>query len=483
MAAPSYDVLILGAGFTGTALAIQLARRLPAGSRVLLVGTPKSTGRGIAYGTDNPDHLLNVRAERMSLSPDDPDHFVRWLEARQPGKPPSRGAAGSYAPRYLYGCYLRDCLHQAIGEARSRVRVEVLEGTAIDLQKSELGYLVRTAGGQRFQARATALCLGSGQPDFPFDLSSMTGAVRDHLIADPWSDYRMRTILPDQCVLFIGTGLTMVDQALALERAGHAAGLTAISRHGLLPAPHLPTRTEPSSIAIPRGKISLKQLFRPVVEAVRDEVAAGRDWRSIVDGLRPHTQDLWARLGVDDQRRIFRHLASFWSVHRHRMAGEAAERIERMREDGRLAVAAAQVVAIRQAPRGVTVALRRRGERTIELVPFDWVVNCSGTGRALSGEAEQILRQATALGLARPDPCNRGLDVAADGSLIGRAGAPSAGLYALGPLTAGRFFEITAVPEIRVQCVTVADALVDFVAAEKRAVALPRRGVVSGSVH
>ena len=118
MTAPVYDVLILGAGFTGTALAIQLARGLPAGSRVLLLGTPKATGRGLAYGTDNPDHLLNVRAERMSLFPDDPDHFVRWLEARQPGKPAQRGAAESYAPRHLYGRYVRDCLHQAIAEAR-----------------------------------------------------------------------------------------------------------------------------------------------------------------------------------------------------------------------------------------------------------------------------------------------------------------------------------------------------------------------------
>ena len=69
MTASAYDVIIIGAGFTGTALAIQLARSLPAGARVLLVGTPEATGRGIAYGTDNPEHLLNVRAERMSLFP------------------------------------------------------------------------------------------------------------------------------------------------------------------------------------------------------------------------------------------------------------------------------------------------------------------------------------------------------------------------------------------------------------------------------
>jgi len=31
MTASAYDVIIIGAGFTGTALAIQLARRLPTG--------------------------------------------------------------------------------------------------------------------------------------------------------------------------------------------------------------------------------------------------------------------------------------------------------------------------------------------------------------------------------------------------------------------------------------------------------------------
>jgi hypothetical protein len=49
------------------------------------------------------------------------------------------------------------------------VRVEVLEGTVVDLQKSDRGYLIRTASGQRFHARAAALCLGNGQPDFPFE--------------------------------------------------------------------------------------------------------------------------------------------------------------------------------------------------------------------------------------------------------------------------------------------------------------------------
>ena len=38
--------------------------------------------RGVAYGTAHAEHLLNVRAGNMSAMPDDPGHFVRWLEAR-----------------------------------------------------------------------------------------------------------------------------------------------------------------------------------------------------------------------------------------------------------------------------------------------------------------------------------------------------------------------------------------------------------------
>jgi uncharacterized NAD(P)/FAD-binding protein YdhS len=470
--ASAYDVIIIGAGFTGTALAIQLARRLPESARVLLVGTPKATGRGIAYGTDNPEHLLNVRAERMSLFPDDPGHFVRWLDRREPRSGGRRGLAGSYAPRVLYGRYVRDSLHQAIAEARSRVRVEVLEGTATDLTTSEIGYLVRVASGQRYQGRAVALCLGNGQSAFPFDLRSVAGATRDHLIADPWSDYRMRTVQADQRVLFVGTGLTMIDQALSLDSAGHSGALTAISRHGLLPTQHLPLRTDPCSIAIPRGERSLRRLVRVVIEAVRDEVAAGRDWRSVIDGLRPITEELWQRLDSNDRRRFYRHLAALWSVHRHRMAAEIAERIERLRGEGQLTIAAGRVVAIRAAPRGVTVAFRRRGGAAVELSSFDWVVNCSGSARAPSQGADPVLRQVVGLGLVRHDFRGCGIDVGADGAVIGRTGTPTRGLYALGPLTTARYFEITAVPEIRVQCMTVAGALADFVAEEKRAVDL-----------
>src|SRR5688500_4283933 len=67
-------VAIVGGGFSGTMLAAQLARR---GIGSLLIEGGGRAGLGAAYSTDEPAHVLNVRAEGMSAWPDDPDDFAR----------------------------------------------------------------------------------------------------------------------------------------------------------------------------------------------------------------------------------------------------------------------------------------------------------------------------------------------------------------------------------------------------------------------
>ncbi|MBK4216704.1 FAD/NAD(P)-binding protein [Paracoccus caeni] len=44
-------------------------------------------GIGIAYGTENLEHLLNVSASEMSARPDDPDHFLDWLKTQTRWRP------------------------------------------------------------------------------------------------------------------------------------------------------------------------------------------------------------------------------------------------------------------------------------------------------------------------------------------------------------------------------------------------------------
>src|SRR5687767_1373225 len=93
-------VAIVGGGFSGTMLAAQLARR---GVASLLIEGGGRTGHGTAFSTDEPAHVLNVRAESMSAWPDDPDHFAR-----------DSGDGRGFAERRHFGRYLRAILDEAI---------------------------------------------------------------------------------------------------------------------------------------------------------------------------------------------------------------------------------------------------------------------------------------------------------------------------------------------------------------------------------
>ena len=112
-------VAVVGAGVSGTIQALHLLR---AGvERVTLIEREREPGRGVAYGTRRPEHLLNVTAGRMIVYPDDPGHFARWFGGRG-------GEAEDYAPRMLFGDYVRELM----AEAGDRLRI--IQGEAIDVE-------------------------------------------------------------------------------------------------------------------------------------------------------------------------------------------------------------------------------------------------------------------------------------------------------------------------------------------------------------
>ncbi len=107
-------VVVIGAAASGTLTAIHLARL--AGRRgtpleIHLVDPADRTGRGVAFGTTDDRHLLNVVAGNMSALPEDPGHFVAW-RARQ--HPEASTAPLDFAPRREYGRYLQETLDDAL---------------------------------------------------------------------------------------------------------------------------------------------------------------------------------------------------------------------------------------------------------------------------------------------------------------------------------------------------------------------------------
>jgi uncharacterized NAD(P)/FAD-binding protein YdhS len=78
--------------------------------------------------------------------------------------------------------------------------------------------------------------------------------------------------------------------------------------------------------AIPFGAAATA-LFRWLRNTIEKNAAQGGDWRSIVDGIRPFTQEIWQNLAVSSRRSLLEHARSWWDVHRHRMAPEVEARI------------------------------------------------------------------------------------------------------------------------------------------------------------
>ena len=69
-------VVIVGGGFSGTVLAVQLSRLAPHLSITVIDKNPVPA-RGLAYRTEHDCHLLNVPAGDMSAFPDEPGHAGR----------------------------------------------------------------------------------------------------------------------------------------------------------------------------------------------------------------------------------------------------------------------------------------------------------------------------------------------------------------------------------------------------------------------
>jgi len=149
-------VIVVGGGAAGVLAAAHL---LPTGAEVVLVerGGAERLARGVAYGTGDPLHRLNVPAARMSALPDAPDDFARWW-ARTDG-----GAADGFAPRARYGAYLAEVLADAARRGPGRLRV--VSGEAIAAAVDGAG-AVRVAldDGRRLDGRALILALGAFAP-------------------------------------------------------------------------------------------------------------------------------------------------------------------------------------------------------------------------------------------------------------------------------------------------------------------------------
>jgi uncharacterized NAD(P)/FAD-binding protein YdhS len=160
---------------------------------------------------------------------------------------------------------------------------------------------------------------------------------------------------------------------------------------------------------------------------------------------------MWLNTGEVERGRFLRHLRPWWDVHRHRIAPRVAERIEAMRADGRLRDVAGKILRVEAVDGGAEVVWRPRGQEQAETLRVRRIVNCTGPQGDLLRTDEPLLRSLLERGLIRPDAQHLGIEVNQQAEAVAADGTAQKRLLAIGPMTRGAFWEIVAVPDIRVQ--------------------------------
>jgi uncharacterized NAD(P)/FAD-binding protein YdhS len=410
-------------------------------------------GRGVAYATTDLRHLMNTPASAISSDPADSGAFVRWLAARDLGADPY-----SFQPRAHYGRYLAEVLDAAIHAASPCATLTHLRERVVrvELDSASRTPCLRLASGAAISADSVILAVGHLAPSTAWAPTSLLEAPQ--FVADPWRsgaiDGVRRARRDSGPVLLVGTGLTMVDVAMSLERTG--LRMVAVSRTGQLPHAHSPKPEPPLPPAVLEPGPDLARVRRAVLQHIARARRESGDWRPGFDSLRPIITPLWQALTAEGRHEFITEYRREWDVHRHRLSPQAGTWLSAAIASGRLEVMTADVQSAQATP-GNRSGVHVRLSSGVELEAHS-VVNCTGPSDDFATATDPMINGLLADGLSRPGPLGMGLDTAPDGRLVDQRGDASSPIWVIGAARRGTLWESTAIPEVRRQARDVAQA-------------------------
>lgn len=372
---------------------------------------------------------------------------------------PNEELGETFAPRRVYGDYLRGLLASCMNpiDARSPVTIETVHDEAVDAVVDEDGSAsVLLKSGSCVEADQIVLATGNQPPgSFP-SASPLRHDPRYR--SDPWDEWLSRLPPPGGTVVLLGTGLTMVDIVLTLGEIGWNGKIVAVSRNGRLPKSHfrgiayedyLPANAESLGLS------GLRELVQQHCERLKQ---MSQNSAIALDKLRPHTQRLWQSLSTDERREFLRHDAAEWNVTRHRIAASIHNRMTDALDSGRLRVIAGNIEKLVPGEQQIDVVLSdTAGNESTQ--SGDLIINCTGPQSRFSQTGLPLFDNLLQKGLVCSDEIDLGIQADDNFAVIGEDGQSSSLLYAIGPLLKGSLWETTAVPELRGQAMRVAEVL------------------------
>lgn len=440
----NFNIAIIGAGFSGSTLAIQLKKTAATNIRIALINDSLQINRGLAYSTTEPYHLLNVPAGKMSAFEDNADDFVSWLKEYKHCHVSEENISEQFFPRKLYGTYLESRFTQTINDKQMPAHIECITAQATQLDKQNNQYYITLNNTETIIADKLVLAIGNPKP---MNVLKNHGLEQHkNYLIDPWGFNQIKAIPARAPIVIIGTGLTAIDILLSLENQKHQGKIYLLSRHSLLPKAHESYTPLPAQILSAHFKTP-KHALMYIRHKIKSE---NLNWRAVIDSLRPITQDIWLQWNSGDRIKFMRHLKSFWEVHRHRIAPQVNSTLQAMLASGQVQVLNAKLSTITEDTNSFKLALTQKHDKSSFFIDSEYIINSTGPNY-LSLYDTELFQSLIEQNFITWDPLKLGFAVDSEFQFLSTNDKASKNLFAAGPLCKALLWEITAVPDIRTQ--------------------------------
>lgn len=460
---------IVGFGFSGLCTLFALVTKAKVPFRVYVFDVASAVGKGVAFATEDPKHLLNVRASQMGAMAENPNDFYEWLcdneKFWRPIDPYFQSLqvlADSFLPRKLYGIYLEQVFLSICKMAKDKnIDLIFMGKKALDASCSPLGEirLIVEGGGCVLLDK---LIIATGVPTskkFPFESSFLIN--NDRYISDIWSDkerfFSLSSSKEKGSIVIIGTGLTMIDAVTTLQSNQYQGKIIAISTKGLLPEYHL----KEASFAISSDYTlnlpsKLLLLFKKLKKDVQSAISSKSDFRPYIDAIRPLEVGLWKQFTGKEKQLFLKYLFGVWNKYRHRMSFESFVLLKQLQERNILQILPGSIQSVDPYYDKLIVHYEERQSKKIVSIKASYVIKCCGPQYDITKQDSLFIHNLHSKGLVDFDQLDLGLALTQEGAIQGKAHNK---IYALGSLLFGELFETTAVPEIRNQASAIAEKI------------------------
>ena len=444
-------IAIIGGGFCGSFTLVQLLRQASKPVSVFLINRSYPLVKGIAYGTEDENHLLNVAAGKMSPFPDEPDHFVRWVKSQKSLRHyVSEELPLAYLPRSVYGNYLQSIFKDTLRQKPFFVDCTILQDEAKDIVPLFNKYKIVLHAHQAVTADKIILATGNFPPG-QLPIKDERFYTSQNYFENPWSRQATENIKPDETIFIIGTGLTMLDISLSIVRNGFKGKIIALSRSGLLPLYHKRRKPYLQLLDDLKPPYRLARLYEIYFKHIMLTTKLGNPTEALMDAIRPKIQEIWMGLSKPEKIQFMEHVKHFWNVTRHRASKEVHDAISCLIEKNILQVTAGRLISMTETGNDVEIIFRDKKTLKNKIIRVNRVINCTGPETDITKVNDDLIKNLLKRGFITPDELKLGVNALPDGTIIQRDNSLSSFLFTLGTNLKGILWESTAVPELRSQ--------------------------------